>query len=330
MTTQRFDIGPYQPGEEDRIVSTFEQVFQNRRPVSAWRWQHLQNPAGTQIFVARAADSTIASQFAGVPRRTRIGAEVVTFSEIVDSFTHPDFRRGLQRTGLFVKTATPFVEHYGRPDRNVVMYGLPNPEAWRIGQRFIGYTPIDDDMLPLLAAPTGDLGAPDPECGEEVRAAPVDRFSGDADWLDSALEQRHEISTVRDATYLNWRYAEHPAIDYDLVEARECDGKLLAAVAMHHGWCGEPVSLICDAILRPHPAFPGLLRYLRARAAAAGSREVRVLLRPHTVEYAALADLGWTPQPSHFRLVCGVYREDVTVARLRERWHVTLGDFDVC
>lgn len=325
-----FDIGAYVPGEEDAIVDTFQRVFGTVRPVSIWRWLHLDNPAGTQIWVARAPDGTIAAQFAGIPRRVRAAGEVVTFSEIVDSFTHPDYRRGLQRTGLFVKTALPFVEHHGRPDRNVVMYGLPNPQAYRIGARFIGYTPIDDDMAHLMTASVESAGPADPACGEEVVAGRVDRFSQDTTWLDGEIADRHEITTVRDAAYMNWRYADHPAVDYELIEARECDGKLLAAIALRHRWCDEPVTMVCDALVRPHPAFPGLMRYLSARAAAEGSTEMRMLVRDHTFEYSAIADLGWAPQPSHFRLVCGVYRDDMTVERLRDRWHVTLGDFDVC
>ena len=106
--------------------------------------------------------------------------------------------------------------------------------------------------------------------------------------------------------------------------------KLLAAIALRHQWCDQPITMICAALIRPHPAFPGLLRFIRARAKARGSSEVKTLLRPHTFEYAAVADLGWTPQPSHFRLVCGVYRDDVTVERLHDGWHTTLGDYDVC
>jgi len=330
MSAPSFDIGAYAAGEEDRIIETFTRVFGDEKPVSQWRWQHLDNPAGTQIWVARAADGAIASQFAGVPRKVRVAGAAVTFSEIVDSFTHPDYRRGLQRTGLFVKTALPFVEHYGRPDRNVVMYGLPNPQAYRIGARFIGYTPIDDAALPLMTASTADVGAADPECGQEVRATRVSRFSDDVTSLDSEISDRHDITVVRDAPYLNWRYPDHPVADYECIEARECDGKLLAAIALRHHWCDRPITIICDALIRPHPAFPGLLRFIRARAKARGSSEVKILLRPHTFEYAAVADLGWTPQPSHFRLVCGVYRDDVTVERLRDGWHTTLGDYDVC
>ena len=84
-----------------------------------------------------------------------------------------------------------------------------------------------------------------------------------------------------------------------------------------------------DAFRWPHPAFPGIVRYLEARAKASGSTSARALLREGTPEYEAFADVGWRPEPSHLRLVCGVYRDDVTVERLRGDWFVTLGDFDV-
>lgn len=329
MGAPRIEIGPYRAGDEASILETFGAVFGASRPPELWRWLHLDNPAGTQIWVARAADGRVVSQFAGVPRRVKVGDGIVTASEIVDSFTHPDFRRGLQRAGLFVKTALPFVEHYGHPDGNVFMYGLPNPQAYRIGARFIGYTPIDDDVLELMSADVTDAGAPDPACPEEVVVGPVERFSQDCDWLHGEVAPRHDITTIRDAAYLNWRYADRPDVAYELLEARECNGVLVAAIALRHGWCDEPVTVVCDAVLRPHPAFPGIVHYMESRAKASGATSVRALLRSGTPEYAAFADAGWRPEPSHLRLVCGVYRDDVTAERLRDSWSSSLGDFDV-
>ena len=329
MDPSRIEIGPYRAGDEASILETFGVVFGAERPPEFWRWMHLDNPAGTQVWVARTEGGQVISQFAGIPRRMKIGGAIVTASEIVDSFTHPEFRRGLQRTGLFVKTALPFVAHHGHPDGNVFMYGLPNPQAFRIGARFIGYSPIDEGALELMSTGVADAGAAEPACPEEVVIGPVARFSEDCDWLHQEVSPRHDITTVRDAAYLNWRYADRPDVEYELLEARECNGVLVAAIALRHGWCDEPVTAVCDAVLRPHPGFPGIVRYLEARGKASGATTVRALLRAGSAEYDAFADVGWHPEPSHLRLVCGVYRDDVTVERLRDRWFATLGDFDV-
>ncbi len=323
------EFGPYRDGDEASILQTFARVFGDARSLDAWRWLHLRNPAGTQVWVARNPDGAVVSQFAGVPRRVKLGSEVITGSEIVDSFTHPDYRRGLQRTGLFVKTALPFVEHHGQPDRNVFMYGLPNPGAYRIGHRFIGYTPVDEDFIKLLTVDVSSAGPADPACPEQVTIGPVDRFSPDCDALFEEVSRRHPITVVKDQPYLNWRYADHPDVRYELLEARECNGALLAAAVLRHGWCDEPVTALCELVLRPHPAFPGVVRYLEGRAREEGSEQIRTLLRPWSPEFAAMADHGWEPEPSHFRLVCGVYRDDVTPERLRDEWFLTLGDFDV-
>lgn len=324
------EIGPYRPGDEEAIVQGFQRTFGDARDLDEWRWRHADNPAGLQAWVARTSDGRIVSQFASVPRRVKLRDEIVTFAEIVDSFTDPDFRKGLQRPGLFVRTALPFVEHHGRPDRNVVMYGLPTPSHYRIGHRFIGYTHVDDDCLELLRRELADAEEqPDPDCGEEVRAQLVDRFSDDCQALQDEVAPRYEISTVRDAEYLNWRYASRPGSPYRLVEARECDGRLLAAIAMRHDWDGEGTTAVCDAVVRPHPAFRGLLRYVCALARCAGDRRICALFRQGSLEYDVFADAEWRPFRSHLRLVCGIYRDDIKVDDLRERWHITLGDFDV-
>lgn len=323
------EIGPYRPGDEPEIVRVYNLVFRQNRTVEAWRWAFQDNPAGTHCFVARLPSGRILSQFTGIPRKVRLRDRTVCFAEIVDSFTDPEFRQGLKKPGIFASTCYAFVDHFGRPDREIVMYGLPNPPAFRVGRALLGYVHLYD--VQLLTAPS--LPPPRDESGLEDggRCARVDRYSADADAFEARAGAVHEALVVRDAAYLNWRYAARPDLGYSKVEFRDAGGGLFGLAALRHGWldgstCGA-AELFFD---RHHPLVPAAVRRILEIAGAAGDRRVQVFARPGSPEWNGLAQHGFIPEPSHFRFVARTYdREAVPLDWLKDAWYVSLGDFDV-
>lgn len=52
----------------------------------------------------------------------------------------------------------------------------------------------------------------------------VSAFGDDIDHFWSEVKERYPITIVRDQTYLNWRYTNHPFIEYQLYEYRNATG----------------------------------------------------------------------------------------------------------
>ena len=321
-------ITRYEPGDEHEILRVFKKVFQVDRSMDAWRWQYAQNPAGLHCHLAKTRDNRVVSQFVGVPRRMQVRDEVLCFSEIVDSFTDPDHRQGLKKPGWFARTCYAFVDHYGRPDREVIMYGLPNPMAYRVGSRLLGYehfyrVELLTRELPKSAEPVFlDDGA----YGEDITS-----FGSEFDDLFATLRARHPVLTVRDSTYLNWRYCERPDAIYDRVAFCNKDSSLRGFAVFRHRWLDQPVSALAELVLDPEdPATPSIVSYLEARAAAQGAERIQIMMSPHTEESNGLKLMGYEPQRSQFRLVARTYdRTNVPLDWLCDNWYLTLGDFDI-
>ena len=111
------EVRPYRPGDEQGILDSFNLVFREvcgegfvDRDMAYWRWQFLDNPVGHRIWVAVADDGTIAAHYGGMsfPIHTAFGETV--FSQAVDSFAHPAYRRGLKKKGLFVEAGRRWFE----------------------------------------------------------------------------------------------------------------------------------------------------------------------------------------------------------------------------
>jgi hypothetical protein len=319
-----YEIGPYRPGDEDSLLKTFARVFGHEKPLPVWRWQFLENPAGTHIYVARTSSGEVVSQFAGIPRRVRAGGRVLVFAEIVDSMTDPAHRKGLKHPGLFARTCQAFVDRYGHLDREAVMYGLPNPMAWRIGQALLGYVHLSDVVL----LTRGTDPEPPPATGTVRETRELGEEATD---LDMRIASQHPMQVIKDALYLDWRYLRSPQTRYRLWEFRDPSGALFGIAATRADWLRPGRLALAELhVDLDHPHARGVPGLLVRMARSAGAREVSALVRPGSPEALGLGEAGFLGEPTHFRFVARTYDTSVIpLDRMREEFALTLGDFDV-
>lgn len=343
MTTEflapqgRVEIGPYRSGDEHGILRLFKIVFGIDRSIDIWNWQFRDCPEGLHSFVGRRDDGSIVSQFTGIPVKVKVGSHILQFAQMVDSMVHPDYRGGLKKKGLFATTVDSYVDYYGRVDREAIMMGLPNPEAFRIGRKLCGYVPMTKiythtkDVVP-------DLGLPMPpeEVGfamQKFRVSIVPRFAADLDRLFDRRKEKHEVIAWRDARAMNWRYPSSPQWSYVLLEARVLPSHDLAGVAvLRQMWLGQPELVIADWLVDSEiaGAADALLSTTEHLARKAGMQRVRCLLNQMCDESRYFEDEGYALTPTQFRMVSRTYAKDVVTPEYLNRfWYYTMGDFDV-
>lgn len=331
----RVVVRSYAPGDEAAILDVFHKVFPwANRSVAEWNWEFRDNPAGMHCFLAALPEGRVLAQFTGLPRRVKVGADVRIFAEIVDSLSDPDFRQGLKKPGLFGQCVYAYVDHFGRPDRETVMYGLPNPQAYRIGARLFGYSHLHDvGALTWDVRGTADLPAIRALDGgriEEVPAVPED-----VDVLWARVAPEYDVTVVRDRRYLTWRYDEKPGAKYRRFAMRDAKGALLAFWVVVDRWIeGElkkNVSAVVEWVVdRRHPLTKAVPEHVPHAARAAGAEEAWFVFRPLSDEWRHCAEVGYVPAAAPFRFVARTY--DASVApldRLKDGWFYVLGDFDV-
>jgi hypothetical protein len=160
----------------------------------------------------------------------------------------------------------------------------------------------------------------------------VDRFDAALDpaWLD--LAKSYAVTRVRDAEYLNWKYVDHPTLDYRAVLVSRA-GRPRGYAIWRPAPAGavETRAVIADFLVEKGDA--GTLRLLAARvlldAAGLGIDAVAVLT---TQAWAAgaLRTLGFVPSRTRNAWVIAGWRGLIPPEWLctHEPWHVCLGDSD--
>lgn len=344
MSSEDIEVRPYREGDEESVLELFNAVFAEGDPnyrdrsVDHWRWEFLRNPAGNQVVLGIEPPSSehprgrAIAQYACLPAVVNLRGERVMCGQGIDSVVHPDYRRGLKREGAFLKVAKYYFEHYGIPSVNAFGYGLPNQKAYRVGVRMLNYVPIAAP-LPTIARNLFDK-SDDSEIGHDAapgRVVEVSRFDGSADALWNRIEAGFPMAIVRDARYLNWRYADCPSVRYRSFAIVNDDGSWRAAFVVRENWTGPPILALCELICA-HDDFAALARILTESVAFArrsGQQRVETWIPDSHPFFTAALGRGFLTENSPFNLCIKIYRPEITPEWAKANWWYTIGDSDV-
>ena len=310
-------------------------------PIDHLRWK-LEGPPG-RPGLALLAD--IGGQLAGLSvilaRRFLARGVVRSVEEQVDVATHPAFQGvGVHREKRRVLTG----EVHPRFDLRLGASRIAHMEAYadRMGNQPFGSPVVPHRKLyrpwrpaswrPRNARLLAGALVPRRRTRSGVAAAvrTGDRFDGRADGLFKAAATAFDLVQVRDAGYLNWRYADPRAGRYTLLQAEEGDRLLGYAVFKIERHAGQIVDLL---------VLPGREDVLDALLAAAdralreaGAEHGEVRLTAGHLYAAAVRSCGFAasvPDTSYNYRALALPAEEVAfLAEPGVRIHLTAGDSD--
>ena len=327
-------LRPYRPGDEDAIVACYNRIYPDpdgivgERSLAHWRWKFADNPTGLlQHVVAEHESEGVIGSYAGIPVRIWSEGREQLAAQGVDLMVLPRWRRHGQRPGLFIHLGWKFHELYcGSTDGKVLFtYGWPIP-AWRMGQRYLGYWNIRDwDFTFRELAPGSPRAAP-----EALETLPVERFGTDVDALFERVKGSLGLALVRDARYLNWRYADRPDHDYVLFECRErATGQLRGVCVYTVGDFMRPGTGFLVDWLAPaedQDATVSMVAALEQRAVGDGVEVLACIWNHVDPRFLQFQRLGFMVMGTQYFLVLASFKYDTLF--YRDQWFMTMGDSD--
>ena len=349
-----WEIRPYRDGDERQIVELFDRVFGRRISEAHWRWKFRSLPSPAENVWLAVRDGEPVCHYGGIPCRFLLPGGEATAMVSVDTMTHPDLRR----RGIFTETVRHAFEHWGAAGVPFVL-GLPN-EQWGSRVSALGVEPLFEIewlVRPLrpwaLMAPQGardlSLGAPldagwnalwNRKIGTDatVEVEPVESIAGTAaeaalDGLWRAGRDDLEISVVRDAAWVAWRYLAGPSIQYRLLLATR-GGEGVGYLAYRTKTAqGRELGFVADLFTTVDDEAAQMTLIGRAieEMRAAGTHAVLVLAIRATPLQRTLRRAGFVFSRGSFTVQMVPFNSALPLQLAREprRWCLAGGDFDV-
>lgn len=329
-------IRPFAPGDEAAVLACHNAVFappgagRAERTLAHWRWKFAANPTGRVLqMLAVAGSGDVVGVYAALPVAVTCDGRRALAAQALDHCVRPEWLRHGGENGLFAELGQAFLARWlgTNGDQVLFLYGLP-VASWRGGARHLGWQIARDWDATFrdVTAATPPRSVPG-----AVVVRRVECFDADTTALFTRLEPDLGVATVRDAGYLNWRYAAHPERRYTLFECRERAGGAL------RGWCvyttgdvGRPhTSYLVDWLFPADDAeaMVALLAACEDAARTDGTGLLCSVCNPMDPRFLAIQELGYRVRGTPWFLALRTARYDTVF--FREHWHFTLGDSDL-
>ncbi len=296
-----------------------------------WRWRQL-HPAGNRSWVGE-DEGGVRAHFATCPQRTWMAGEEQFFSQIVEAAQGPDESPLLDGVAeALVETARGLLEATSGLDGDWVTHHVVGGGDLRFQRRVLQHEVVRTPLVLRL-----DLSdrkpPPSPAAIEECTA-----FDDQARWLWDRCVGHWGASTIRDESYLSWRYLQHPNTPYTCLGLRDADGILrgLAVYAtLPEGRIGHPLAgasgatgVIVDWMVpREEPEVGRALRRAAVRLALdSGARSMVTFFPEWSPWFVTFQEEDWRVHPTDLVHMARSHHPRFDMFWLRGNWWVQLGD----
>ena len=321
--------------------------------VARWDWLFTRNPADPRLFfVVAEASSRLAGQYALLPVKMHYDGQPSLGLLSLDTATDPEY----QRQGIFVTLATRMYEEvaaevpvvFGFPNRNSV-HGFVSKLDWHLLEPFPLFVRPLNSFAPLLRHPwlrwvSGVADAlvlsPMDRTNRSALAASgqglIEPFDEFGPWADDVWRANADLlgtCTIRDRTFLNWRFVSSP-FSYDRVLVRR--GGLVRGFAVVGRIAGRPDAFLME-LLTTDPGDRATARILIAdaieRARAMPASKVSAIFTRRHPHARSLRAAGFFRVPRRFRpeWAFGVRTSSETAppgVLSIDGWHLSGADLD--
>ena len=330
-----YEVELYSPERRQGFFELMHGVGRSHIDDAEFDWWFDRNPVGRRLISLGVDDGRVVGVAAMSFFRMLLDGEERAVAIPVHVATEAPYRR----QGIFSDLELNN-EREAAGDGSPITITFPNAASHRIFVGRLGWIDLPGRRVwarPLRAAgvarylarrpsPAGGLrpASAEPRTYGEVRVEPLERFPADVDDVWRAAAPSYGNHVVRDAEFLNWRYADTPRTYRRFGAYRE--GRLRAVAIVGHTVKQEVSSgFLADLVSVPdaHAERVSLLQ----RAAAELEADALIALPPRAQRRSFLR-AGFLPTNRTIRFVGKVLRPEGRLDPHPGAWHFTLGDFD--
>lgn len=310
----------------NELSKLFESSFGHTFDEELWRWKYVLGK-GKSIAAKEYGEGEIVSHYGGAPRNIYFFGEPNKAIQVCDVMVAPSLRKFYGKSSLFFKSAATFLEReIGNTVGHLLGFGFPNQKAMNIAIR-LGLYEKTDDFVELTFATVDEIDLPathlvDIDSDDNQHRESVDRL-----WQEMRDECTDYIVGVRDWSYFNYRYFQHPTGirgGYRRVFLMDSQSnKLLAALVLKEHAGG---TLLMELICKPSEVALRLRQLLSSCLNSQISGPLKFWITKAWIPRLALA--GVVENNLGIEIPCNSWNPGPSAESLYGKWWLTAGDMD--
>ena len=320
-------------------------------------WKYSEHPLGFTASTIASTNGQLIGALGAVPRRFNVGGETLIGTHELDMMV----RKGQRNMGVFFKLFKFRLSNPPPGEKVSLSLGLNDKVLRAFAERFLGYRDVDTVPQYLRVLDTSawlDRRFGDRKIAKLLRlplflafrafdlvtyvrtlftrfglaVKKVDRFDERFDELWEDVSKRFGVATLRDSTYLNWRYTQNPGCSFETLTAEDKQGRLAGFIVFSCLPAPVDTGVILELVTRP--GGKGVARLLTSRALNRlrdlGSKSAAAWTFDHQENAAVLKSLAFRKKEQDLYLQVRRLSPELDWDHLteRNRWFISMGDND--
>jgi len=282
----QWSLRPYGDVDEQAVTALYQKCFSEKLNREEWQWKYRRNPCGEPLILVAEDSSTgrLIGHAAAIPCRIKIGSHEETAYLLVDTMVD----RIARGHGLHGHLTAHLCDQVFK--KNGLPLGLPNEKAHNKGliQGGAGLLTTLQVYLrifrnsSLLKKHIGALsyvlllvgkfeGLRLKTSRNALKVERVHFFGSEVDDLWGRIRNKFQITSVRTAERLNWRYFQNPSADYNVYAVLSGEKWLGYAVTKIDTKEGFKLGMLVDLFF--DPAVPDAGKALLAQSCSHWKKE---------------------------------------------------------
>lgn len=303
------------------MLELFKKTFHHDMTPALWEWKY---GANTARAVGIWENGQLIAHYGGMARQILYFGKPQTAVQIGDVMVDPVKRGTLTKKGpVFLMMAT-FIERYvGFGKHYFIGYGFPNDRAMKVAELLGLYAEVghmvEFSWQPRKRRP---LWATRLQLLSRI-STDTEKKAIDACWQRMAADLRHDIVGIRDWRYLEHRYLNHPAHDYQvfLIQNR-LSGKVRGIFVLR--FVPEGCELMdCVAALSD---IPLLITHARRLTGMHGASRLFCRITANFAHLFEVADAS--QQAVNIRIPANNWSHGPAAELIKDHWWLMSGDMD--
>jgi hypothetical protein len=355
---EQIEFRPYCRDDNHNLSKLINTIFSVDRDDRYCWWKYVENPAGIALSPIAHYNGRIIGQIGIIPVRfcagdlELIGAQEVDFVIEKEHRTlNISYQLSKLRRLIYAKEniafcygfTTPITSVIAQKALNFVSVG-PIPRLAKV----LDVRPFLQKKIPskaiasLLSTITNtglqSIYRVKDKLPEGTCVRYVNHFDNRFDAFWNSIKNDYAIMTVRDSSYLNWRYVLPPDVDYQILSLENtADGEVLGFVVLGTKFRHVPTGYIVD-LVTPRESAGAVARILLARAIHEFHQQNMAMIVcwmfSHCHDFAELARLGFRYRRETGRdFVVEIFqsKSPAFLSKLltqKRSWYIAIGDSD--
>ena len=201
-----YQISLYTEDDYESLMDLFDHTFPGYMSDELWIWKNNKNPFGKLITVLLKDNDNVIASYSVSPKEFLIHGDPISCVQSLDTMTLSAYR------GKGISTYLGNLNYeYARRSKYAYVYGFPNNVSQYLFEVKLEWNIVikSEPLLKPISNKTLKTQKKD------YNIKKIENFSNDYNEFWAKIQKKYHLIINKTKKYLNWRFSEHPEINYE-------------------------------------------------------------------------------------------------------------------